>query len=133
VDFFGTPDDRAMKKYSFAYLIRVAAISLSLTTVLAASGCPDGDGGGGGGGNVTYAEAVASCNAYCDALFAACTATFYPTVEVCKTNECSGSTSASAACYAAAKTYWDCRKVQPTICTELGCDSQRDPAIAACM
>ena len=121
-----------MKKYSFAYLIRVATVSLSLTTVLATSGCPDGDGGGGGGG--TYAEALASCNAYCDALFAACTSTFYPTVEVCKTTECTGSMSESAACYAAGKAWWDCRKAQPAtaICTALGCDSEGDAALAAC-
>ena len=108
-----------MKKYSFAYL---------LMTILAASGCPDGGGGGGG----TYADALASCNAYCDALFAACPATFYPSVEVCKTTECSGSMFESAACYAAGKRWWDCRKTQAAICTELGCDSEGDAAIAAC-
>ena len=131
VHSFGTPDDRAMKKYSFAYLIRVATISLSLTTILAASGCPDDDGGGGGGG-ATYAEALASCNAYCDALFAACPTTFYPTIEVCKTTECSGSMSEPAACYTAGKTMWDCRKVNANICTELGCDSEFNAAVAAC-
>ena len=119
-----------MKKYSFAYLIRAATVSLSLTTILAASGCPDGGDGGGGGG--TYADALASCNAYCDALFAACTSPVYPTVEVCKTTECSGSMSESTACYGAGKTWWDCRKDRDDICSGLGCTSERDAAIAAC-
>ena len=38
----------------------------------------------------------------------------------------------TAGCYAAGKTMWDCRRVQPTICTALGCDAEFAAAVAAC-
>jgi hypothetical protein len=53
VHFFGTHDDRAMKTYSLAYLIGVATVALSLTTIGCGSPAqkPDAAAGGGSGGS----------------------------------------------------------------------------------
>src|SRR5262245_39004971 len=100
--------------------------TLALTALLsAAPACGPGDGPTGNPSAGTYRAALAACYAYCDTLLASCaTPLIYPTVDQCKATECSSLPSETAACYAASETMWDCRRVQPTICTAIGCDSE---------
>jgi len=99
-----------------------------LVSVLSASGC----GSSSGGASASQADAVASCNAWCDAyIAAACADPLYTSAADCKTTECSPET-ASAACYAAVKALYDCEKTQADICGDTGCTNQVGAAISAC-
>ena len=93
-----------------------------------------GTGGGGtGGGGSAMAQAVASCNAWCDAYAAAsCADPLYPTASECKATECVPTGAPSAACLAAIKTLYDCSRTQANICADNGCVSQASAAFTAC-
>ena len=81
---------------------------LSLVSVLASPACGDGDGG-------NAAVALMSCNAFCDAyLTAGCTD--YPTLDDCKSIECSDLPVQPAGCQTKIKIYYDCRQAQADIC-----------------
>ena len=130
----------------------------SLVLVFAAGGCSDGGrtggmggaggtssgggtgggggttGGGGTGGGGALAEAVASCNAWCDAYVAAtCADPLYTSAAACKSTECSPDGTESAACIAAIKALYDCSRTQANICADNGCVSQAGAAISACL
>ena len=91
-------------------------------------------GGGTGGGGSALAQAVASCNAWCDAYAAAtCADPLYSNAAECKSTECSPDGAASAACLAAIKALYDCSRTQANICADNGCVSQAAAAISACL
>ena len=100
---------------------------LALASGLAADGCgSSGDSAG------TYASALNSCSAYCEAYFArACTPT-YPDAGQCKIDKCSPiPATASAACYTATKRWYDCLDAQSDICAG-GCTDQAAAVPGAC-
>jgi hypothetical protein len=101
---------------------------VGLAAVLATNGC--GDSGESGG---TYSSAIESCSAYCETYFAACAPPQYTTHGQCKITLCSPIPSmASAACYAATKTWYDCRKAEADLCGDTGCTAQATAALDAC-
>jgi hypothetical protein len=103
---------------------------MGLAAVLAAGGC--GDSGNSGDSAGTYASALESCSAYCEAYVAAACTPTYPTAGQCKISLCSPIPSmASAGCYTATKSWYDCRKAQSDICAS-GCTDQATAAAAAC-
>ena len=100
---------------------------LGLASGLAANGCgSNGDSGG------TYATALESCSAYCEATFAAACAPTYPTAGQCKIDKCSPiPAAASADCYTATKNWYDCLKAQSDVCGG-GCTDQGAAVPGAC-
>ena len=81
---------------------------LSLVSVLASAGCSDS-------GEGDPAAALASCDAFCGAyLAAACTD--YPTLDDCKSIECSDLPRQPLGCQTQIKVYYDCRQAQADIC-----------------
>ena len=104
---------------------------LGLATGLAANGC--GSSGDGGGGAATYASALESCSAYCEAYFAAACDPSYTAAGFCKIDKCSPIPSAaSAGCYTATKSWYDCLKAQSDICGGTGCTDQEAAVPGAC-
>ena len=103
---------------------------LGLASGLAASGCgSNGDSGASG----TYASALESCSAYCEAYFATACAPTYPTAGQCKIDKCSPiPAAASASCYTATKSWYDCLKAQSDICAGSGCTDQGAAVPGAC-
>ncbi len=101
---------------------------LGLAAVLATSGCGDsGDSG------ATYGSAIESCAVYCETYFAACAPAAYMTHGQCKIALCSPIPStASAGCYAATKSWYDCRRAQSDLCGDTGCTAQATAALDAC-
>ena len=80
---------------------------------------------GSDGATGTAAEALASCNAYCDALTTkACSPPLYATAAECKMTTCDQAAMAPAGCHAAVKTYFDCEATQPDLCADTGCSAQ---------
>jgi hypothetical protein len=81
---------------------------LSLLSLFASSGCADSVDG-------DPAAALASCNAFCEAYLTAHCAD-YPTLEDCKTIECSDLPRQPIGCQTQIKLYYDCRQAQADIC-----------------
>ena len=104
---------------------------LGLASGLGASGCgSNGDSGASGG---TYASALESCSAYWEAYVAAACAPTYPTAGQCKIDKCSPiPAAASAGCYTATKSWYDCLQSKSGICGSTGCTDQEAAALAAC-
>lgn len=101
---------------------------LGLASGLGTNGC-----GGSADGGGTYASALASCSDYCEAYFATCAPPAYPSDGQCKISLCSPIPSmASADCYAATKSWYDCRKAQADLCGDTGCTAQAAAAQSAC-
>jgi hypothetical protein len=100
-----------------------------LASVLASNGC-----GSSGDGSGTYASALTSCSTYCDAyIAAACAPAAYPTDGQCKVSLCTPiPTMASAGCYSATKSWYDCRRAQADICGDTGCTNQAAAAVDVC-
>ena len=96
------------------------------------AGSAGGSSGGQGGSNAN--PAIASCNAYCDAyIAAACPTPTYSSASECKSSECGSiPTTATAACYAAVKTFYDCERTQADICGDTGCVNQFTALLGAC-
>ena len=87
-----------------------------------------------GGRQRGWPQAVASCNAWCDAYAAAtCADPLYGSAGECKATECSPTGTESAACLAAIKALYDCSRVQANICADNGCVSQAGAAVSACL
>ena len=104
---------------------------LGLAAVLASNGC--GDSGGSGDNSGTYATALESCSAFCEAYFAAACSPMYTADGFCKIDMCSPIPAmASVGCYSATKSWYDCRKAQSDICSATGCTSQAAAAVDAC-
>ncbi len=83
---------------------------LSLVSVLASAGCSDSDEG-------DPAAALASCNAFCEAYLAAACMD-YPTLDDCKSVECSDLPRQPLGCQTEIKIYYDCRQAQAAVCIE---------------
>ncbi len=104
---------------------------LGLASGLGTNGCGGSGNSADSGG--TYASALASCSDYCEAYFAACAPPAYTTNGQCKITLCSPIPStASVDCYAATKSWYDCRKAQADLCGGTGCTDQAATAEAAC-
>jgi hypothetical protein len=92
---------------------------LTLSLALAGASC------GSDGVTGTAAEALASCNAYCDAVITkACSPPPYTTAAECKMMTCDQAAMAPAGCQAAVKTYFDCEGTQSDLCADKGCSAQ---------
>ena len=104
---------------------------LGLASGLATNGCgSSGDGTASGG---TYGSAIESCAEYCETYFAACAPPAYPDAGQCKISLCSPIPQmASADCYTATKSWWDCRKTQADLCGDTGCADKAAAAQSAC-
>ena len=108
-------------------LVRLFGL-LGLAAGLATSGC-----GGSGDTPGTYATALESCSAFCEAYFAAACDPTLTADGFCKIDMCSPIPSmASVGCYSATKTWYDCRKAQSNICADTGCTSTATAALDAC-
>jgi hypothetical protein len=104
---------------------------LGLAADLAANGC--GSSGNSGDSGDTYGSAIESCSAYCETYFAACAPPAYSTHGQCKIALCSPIPStASAGCYSATTSWYDCRKVQSDLCGDTGCTAEAAAALDAC-
>jgi hypothetical protein len=102
----------------------------SFAAALVAYGCGGSGSSADSGG--TYGSAIESCSAYCEAYFAAACTPTYSTDGQCKISLCSPIPSmASAGCYAATKSWYDCRKAQSDVCAS-GCTDQATAALDAC-
>ena len=81
---------------------------VSLAFLFASAGCADSVEG-------DPAAALASCKAFCDAyLTASCPD--YPTLDDCKSIECSDLPQQPLGCQNKVKAYYDCRQAQTDIC-----------------
>ncbi|HLK89848.1 MAG TPA: hypothetical protein VKZ18_08140, partial [Polyangia bacterium] len=70
---------------------------------------------------------------YCEAYFAACAPPAYATSGQCKITLCSPiPQTASAACYSATASWYDCRKGEADLCAAAGCTDQAAAAQSAC-
>jgi hypothetical protein len=99
---------------------------LGLASV-AANGC-----GSNGDSGATYASALESCSAYCEGYFAAACDPTYTAAGFCKIDKCSPIPSAaSAGCYTATKSWYDCLRAQSDIC-DTGCTDQGAAVPGAC-
>jgi hypothetical protein len=99
---------------------------VSVVFVLGTSGC------GGSSSSTSTADAVASCNAWCDKFYS-CPDSGYATAADCKADSCDVPSTASASCISASKAYFDCEKAKANVCDELtGCESQALSAASAC-
>jgi len=104
---------------------------LAATVGLSSSGC--GESGSSAGGGDSYGAAIESCSAYCETYFAACAPPAYSTHGQCKIALCSPIPSmASAGCYAATTSWYDCRRGQSDLCGDTGCTAQAAAALDAC-
>jgi len=104
---------------------------LALVSGLATQGCGDSGNSADTGG--TYASALESCSQYCETYFAACAPPAYATAGQCKISLCSPIPSmASAGCYSATKSWYDCRKAQADLCADAGCAEQASAAQSTC-
>lgn len=111
-------------------LVRLFGL-LGLAAVLATNGC--GDSGTNRTNSGTYATALESCSAFCEAYFAAACDPSLTADGFCKIDMCSPIPSmASVGCYTATKTWYECRKAQSDICSDTGCTSQATAALDAC-
>lgn len=101
---------------------------LGLASGLATNGC----GSSGAAGN-TYGAAIEACAEYCETYFAACAPPAYSTAGQCKISLCSPIPQmASADCYAATVSWYDCRKTQTDLCGDTGCTDKAAAAQSAC-
>jgi hypothetical protein len=104
---------------------------LGLASGLATNGCGGSGGSADTGG--TYATALGSCSDYCERYFAACHPPAYSDDGFCKIDLCSPIPQmASADCYSATKSWYDCRKTQADLCGDTGCTNQAAAAASAC-
>jgi hypothetical protein len=104
---------------------------LGLASALAVNGC--GSDADSGASSATYASALESCSAYCEAYVAAACAPTYSTAGQCKIDKCSPiPATASAGCYTATQSWYDCLKAQVDICGGSGCADQGAAVPGAC-
>jgi hypothetical protein len=96
-------DNERVKKWSVGWL----AVP-SLLFMFASSGCSDTADG-------DPAAALASCNKFCEAYLAANCAD-YPTLDDCKSIECSDLPRDPVGCQNQIRLYYDCRQGQANIC-----------------